>query len=201
MKIKNWIWLLGLLCFGAMGYIYINQKKVQEKLNIAAKEIETLALERALLLDNCMLCYTYNGVKLPDLVLYDEHSNAFRLSELLTSKYKLIIRVSYLHCSSCVDDLFQNLNAMINKFRTDDVLIIAEYSNLRAFLAFKNNFSLPYPLYWVAEGEECVLSEENMPYACLMNEERVIRNIMIPIKEFPSHSDRYYNIMWNRYFK
>lgn len=194
-------WLVGILCLGAMGYVYLNQKNVRAKLDEAAEKVETLSLERALLLDNSMLCYTYNGVQLPDFLLYDEHNNAFRLSQLLTNKYKLIVRFSYLHCSSCVDDLFRNLDKMIDKFPIDDVLIIAEYSNLRAFLAFKKSFSLPYPIYWVAEGEADILKDENMPYVCIMNEERIIRNIMIPMKEVPSHSDRYYNIMLDRYFK
>lgn len=201
MKDKILIGLLGILCVGAMGYVYLNQKNVRAKLDEAAKGVEILAMERALLLDNSMLCYKYNGLQLPDLMLYDEEGNTYHLSELLTDKYKLIVRFSYLHCSSCINDLFQNLKTMIDRFPADDVLIIGEYANLRAFLAFKNSFSLPYSIYWIAEGEEEILREENLPYACIMNKERIIHNLMVPMKEIPKHSTSYYNIMYSRYFK
>lgn len=200
MKNQIFVLLVCFLCLGTMGYVYVNQKNVRTNLDEAAEEINKLALERALLLDNSILCYTYNGTQLPDLKLYGERGESYKLSELLTAEYKLVVRFSYLHCSSCINDLFHGLSEMINKYSVDDVLLIGEYSNQRAFLAFKNNFSLPYSVYWIPEGEEDVLRSENMPYACIMNEERIIQNLMIPMKEVPMHSERYYKIMYSRYF-
>lgn len=43
---------------------------LEKKLKNASTTIETLSLERALLLDNIMLHYTYNDKKIPNLLLY-----------------------------------------------------------------------------------------------------------------------------------
>lgn len=46
-----------------------------------------------------------------------------------------------------------------------------------------------------------VLKEENIPYCCLINNDMILKNLMIPMKEIPVYSRRYYEIVLNRFFK
>lgn len=191
--------LLGLVCV----FMWSENEKVKEKINRVADTIDLLGLERDLLLDNSLLCYAYNGKCITDFSMYNIDGDKIMFSELLDDEYKLMIKFLYLHCSSCINTIFDGLNKMVEKFPKERVIIIGEYENKRTFEAFRKNRSIPYSIYWVnsSEIQDDILKEENMPYSCLINESMKIENILIPIKELPDHSARYYGIMFERFFK
>lgn len=147
-----------------------------------------------------MLYYTYNDKKIPNLLLYTIDGDSLHLSELLNDDYKLLIRFSQLNCSSCIDDIFEGLRQVVNKFPSNKVILIGTYDNQRVFQAFIKNYSLPYSIYYSRNSED-VLKEENIPYCCLINNDMILKNLMIPMKEIPVYSRRYYEIVLNRFFK
>lgn len=191
--------LLSLVCI----FMWNENEKVKEKIAQVTDTIELLGLERDLLLDNSMLCYSYNGKFIADFSVYSIEGDKIMFSELLGEEYKLMIKFSYLHCSSCINTIFDELSKMVEKIPKERVVIIGEYENKRTFEAFSKNKSIPYPIYWVDSREirDDILKEENMPYSCLINKSMKVENILIPIKELPDHSARYYRIMFERFFK
>ena len=80
-----------------------------------------------------MLHYTYNDKKIPNLLLYTIDGDSLHLSELLNDDYKLLIRFSQLNCSSCIDDIFEGLRQVVNKFPSNKVILIGTYDNQRVF--------------------------------------------------------------------
>lgn len=200
-KLKNYNLII--FCSLSLCLLYYTNRTnvdIRKKLKNASTTIETLSLERALLLDNIMLHYTYNDKKIPNLLLYTIDGDSLHLSELLNDDYKLLIRFSQLNCSSCIDDIFEGLRQVVNKFPSNKVILIGTYDNQRVFQAFIKNYSLQYSIYYSRNSED-VLKEENIPYCCLINNDRILKNLMIPMKEIPAYSRRYYEIVLNRFLK
>lgn len=70
-KLKNYNLII--FCSLSLCLLYYTNRTnvdIRKKLKNASTTIETLSLERALLLDNIMLHYTYNDKKIPNLLLY-----------------------------------------------------------------------------------------------------------------------------------
>ena len=200
-KLKNYNLII--FCSLSLCLLYYTNRTnvdIRKKLKNASTTIETLSLERALLLDNIMLHYTYNDKKIPNLLLYTIDGDSLHLSKLLNDDYKLLIRFSQLNCSSYIDDIFEGLRQVVNKFPSNKVILIGTYDNQRVFQAFIKNYSLPYSIYYSRNSED-VLKEENIPYCCLINNDMILKNLMIPMKEIPVYSRRYYEIVLNRFFK
>ena len=156
MKINRKITILFLLCLFGLGilwYVGDVSEKLRDRLKKSSDAIELLAFERALLLDNAMLHFKYNDIQLPDLQLYTIEGDSLCLSDVLDDEYKLLIRFSYLHCSSCIHELFNGLSQIMEKFPSNRVLLIGTYQNQRTFDAFMTNYSLSYPIYWSNKKE------------------------------------------------
>lgn len=179
-----------------------NNMRLNKALHSEIEKIELLGLERDLLLDNSMLYYTYNATKLEDFIVFDEFDKVQKMSELLDDDYKIVVRFSYLDCASCISNMLSELNAISKDVPQERILLISEYDNKRSFLAFKESHKITFPIYFCDAKVEYdhILKSENMPYICLLNNTMQVDNLLVPIKEIPIHSKRYYNIMIKRYF-
>lgn len=93
-KLKNYNLII--FCSLSLCLLYYTNRTnvdIRKKLKNASTTIETLSLERALLLDNIMLHYTYNDKKIPNLLLYTIDGDSLHLSELLNDDYKLLYKI------------------------------------------------------------------------------------------------------------
>ncbi|ADV42754.1 hypothetical protein [Bacteroides helcogenes] len=180
----------------------INYYKLKGILDSNKGVIEMVGMERDLLFDNIMLHYTYNETKLFDVEVVNEDDSQQKLSELFNDDYKLVFRFSYLHCSSCISSIFEELIKLSNDIPKDRFLIIGSYENKRAFLSFKKNHKISYPMYFVKEGTDKnkILEAENMPYFCLLNHDLVVQDLFIPLKEIPLYLKRYLKVIERKYF-
>lgn len=180
----------------------INNNRLNKSLHSETENIKSLSVERDLLLDNSMLCYTYNETKMEDFTIFDEFDKEQKLSDLLDKDYKICFRFSYLHCSSCIANMLKDLSTISKYIPKDRILLIGEYENKRNFLAFKESNRITLPLYFLdtKSDNDNILKSENMPYICLLNNTMRVENLLIPMKEIPIHSKRYYNTIIKRYF-
>lgn len=159
--------------------------------------------EQILLLENAMLQYSYNEQPIEDFKLYDESGHSTNFSDLLNEDYKIVLKFSQYHCSSCVDYALKELKLMNNKISNDKILIIGAYENKRLFQIIKKKHSIDIPFYFLRTQDDSdkILNEENMPYICIVNKERITRDLLIPIKEIPYHIQKYFNIISRKYFE
>ena len=84
----------------------------------------------------------------------------------------------------------------------DKVLIIGSFENKRTYLSFVKGLNTEFETYFLNVREDYmnILVDENLPYIGLLNNEMFIRDLFIPIKEIPSCTQRYLNVIIDKYF-
>lgn len=203
---KRIVTLAALLCI-CCGLITIiawqrkTQRQTEQRFKDKSKENELLNMELNLLLDNSMLQYIYNGLSMANFSVYDEYDNLLKLSDLLDENYKVVLKFSQYHCTSCVDYMLKEVDYITEKSPKDRIIIIGAYENKRIFRTLKKKYDINIPFYFlkIENDSDIILADENVPYICMLNSQMVIKDLLIPIKELPSHIQKYYSIILQKY--
>ena len=198
-----WIYILLLLLL-SVGYIkWQNDKQIQlqKLIDINEEEYKYLKLQNQLLQDYYILQYTYNGNTMNDCIVYDEFGKSINLSELLSSDYKVLFYISQNHCTSCVKRIVEDLKLFMDNVSFNKILIVGEFENKRKFHSFMKGYDLDCPMFLVYEqtNPNKILKDENLPYVCLINNEMLIKDLFIPIKELPNYNIKYYDTIIHKY--
>ena len=177
---------------------FIRLERCVKDIETKTDEIRLLGLENSLLLEYSKLQYVYNEKYIFDTKLHDGMGNERNLSSLLDDEYKLLVKFSQYHCKSCVEHLLNELKIVPK----DKVLIIGAFENKRTYLSFMKGLNTEFKTYFLNVKEDCmnILVDENLPYIGLLNNEMFIRDLFIPIKEIPSCTQRYLNVIVDKYF-
>ena len=193
--------ILFLLCLALAVKMSCDIKKLKSTHDDLKKESRLYMQRENILLYNGLLQFVYNSSEVADCVLSDADGNQYMLSELVDTKPKLIIRISSLHCSSCVAHLLDELKKKIDLILEGRVLMIGAFENKRVFQAFKKTNGINVPFYYVNvyNEQENALGKENLPCLYLLDERMKIENLFIPIKELPDYTGKYFDIMTSRF--
>lgn len=118
------------------------QERIRESVAILNKE-KSLSNQRDYFLS---LNFKSNGTFInKELSLKNHKGKEFVLNDELTSK-KLVFRYSELHCDVCVDEQVKSLKKYKEKIGNDNILILADYSNIKNLILFKRLNSIELPM-------------------------------------------------------
>ena len=125
--------ILFLLCLALAVKMSCDIKKLKSTHDDLKKESRLYMQRENILLYNGLLQFVYNSSEVADCVLSDADGNQYMLSELVDTKPKLIIRISSLHCSSCVAHLLDELKKKNDLILEGRVLMIGAFENKRVY--------------------------------------------------------------------
>lgn len=185
---------LMMIILGMLGYWIII--KFEKERQLKTEEMQLLSLKNSLLLEYSSLVYLYNDKCLDDMILCDKTGRNYTLSSLLNGEYKLLIKFSQYHCKSCIEQILNELGII----PIDKILIIGAFDNKRMYQTFLKGIKYDFPIYFldIQNDKMEILVDENLPYFAFINDDMCIRNLFIPIKEIPIHTQKYLKIVLNK---
>lgn len=174
-----------------------NYRKIVEN----TKNSLNLEINRSLTRDRFLnLLLKFNDSKMNnELMLTDEKGKTCKLTEKLNRK-KLIFRYSELQCNVCIEQQIASLKKYKNKIGTDNILILADYSNFRNLIVFKRINSLDIPIYNLSKKMPLERERINIPYFFIADNTLIAKDYFIPIKEIKNYTDNYLNTMYIKHF-
>ena len=183
-----------------VGLMYVDYS-LRHALNESVEQVQRSEWQKDLLVDNLMLLSKYENASLENFCLEKDGQKLY-LRALVDNQPTLLISFSDLHCSSCIHSLFNVINQYVSEIPEKRVIIIGRFQNKRSFSAFQTNQNIEYPVCFVQEKDSnlSLLSEENLPFICLVDSSLKVQNLHIPIKEIPKHTKRYMNMIIRRFF-
>lgn len=192
-----------ILIFGILGTCIerISNKKDIEK---SSEVIDSLQLELTMLQGNIKLHYKYNEKELKDFKLIDNKEDSVFLSEILGNQEKFVYKFSLHNCVSCINHELSMINYYKNLLNDENAIIIIDSCSVRDLVVFKkyNPIESSVPIYRMAtttNDMNQVLKEEEIPFILFMNESLQIKDLFIPIKEYPHYSEAYHKEMFYKY--
>lgn len=189
------------LTMAAAVFLWKDRNAKIKKLDILSEQIEDKKQIIALLSGNMKMHYVYAEHSLCDMILINQNGERIRLSEQLQHTPKLVFKISNSNCSSCLRFILSSLDKMMKRIPKDQLLLIADNSNIREIKAVMNSWNVKCPVYRVEENAfSQILKEENVPFNFIIDADLQMKDLFIPMKELPEYSDMYYRIIWKKYF-
>ena len=180
-------------------YMHLSQKKATNSHNtFSDSEKEEADFYRT----NYYVNLNNNGMELNDIMLKDSLGIISPLKNLLEKEKKqiLVCRFSQFHCESCVNFSIQMLlhSSFIEK---ENLLFLGSYENNRIFNREKKLYDIDTFKTYNALSLNIPLEELGFPYFFVLNENLTISHIVIPDKNTPALTQKYLEIINERYFE
>lgn len=143
-----------------------------------------------------------DGVRLENVLLQDSLGKKQSLQSIFNKGQKqiLVCRFSEFHCESCVDfsiQLLLSTNVFLGK---NNLLFLGSYQNNRIFNREKELFGINQFSTYNTPTLNISLEEIGYPYFFILEENLTISNIIIPDKNMPTLTQKYIEVIGNRYF-
>ncbi|HTO16601.1 MAG TPA: hypothetical protein VLZ83_12580 [Edaphocola sp.] len=153
-----------------------------------------------ILTNNMQLQWLGEGVAINEkLILENEDSEMISLKEILEYDKKLIFRFSDMACNECIDAQMNMLKNHSASFNENDIILIAS-GNKRNLLIKKNEFQLPFMIYFIEyEGLHFELERMNTPYYFVIDRNIIADLVFVPAKEIPLPTINYFNMLKDRF--
>ena len=137
-----------------------------------------------------------------DIRIQSLEGDSIYLSQLFENEYKFVFCYSELNCSTCIEKEFDNLKKYSNEIGVNNIIILAQYSNIRDLAVFIRVNDIKSPVYKINNNKLGLLIDKyDSPYLFVTNRNMIANQIFIPLKEIPNLSEMYYEIIITRYFK
>lgn len=135
--------------------------------------------------------FKYNGKQIKDIQLTDSAGNKKILSQLIGT-YKLIFNFSSTNCSECYIQILE----VIAQHKGEDILIIFNTDNFRAFKFFMSNNDLAVATYAAAlTGKDLPSEVEDLPCFFLVDHNLILNNVYFPIKTDAKFTSSYLGML------
>jgi len=193
-----------ILIFVLIGF-YINQTSYKKDINRSSDFIDSLQLELTMLQGNIKLHYKYDEKELKDFKLIDNKEDTLFLSELLCNQEKFVYKFSLFNCISCINHEFSMIKRFKNLINEENAIIIIDSCSIRDLVLFKkyNLIGEPsIPIYRMAtttNDMNQILKEEKTPFVLFMNNSLQVKDLFVPIKEYPHYTEKYHKEMFYKY--
>ncbi len=167
------------------------QKSLKEKLD---NEIKISTLK-----DKLYYTSIINNNKMLDITtLVNFKDTTVRLGDVIKPNI-LIFKFSEFNCNTCVDKQIELITKWKKKSKTNNVLIITKYNNIRDFIIFKRLNSLDNILILNLKQPLNIGLEED-PFFFTINKTLEVNDFFIPIKEKPNRTLDYLNAISKKHF-
>ena len=174
--------------------------KKMENYKIAS---DSLKLELKMLQGNIKLHYNNTGRIINDFEVIDSNGNEILFSSLLNKKEKFVYKFSLQNCFSCINHellLIKKFNNILNDKNSLIVIDSCSIRDLNLFKKFNNLESLPiYRMAKETNDINLILKKEEIPFVFFINNQMQVKDLFIPMKEYPYYSEEYHKDMFDKY--
>lgn len=192
MNFKVISYFVVLATFIASIFFMSAKNKEVEEANIALKKNqESIIFNESLryeVKDYFLKAFKHDNKVVKDIILTDSVGNKTSLSKLVDGKNKLVFNFASTNCSECYG-LILNL---IKDYKGNDLLVIFNTDNFRAYKFFMSNNNLLTKTYAADLGSTNLPSEvDNLPAFFTINKSLTISNVFFPSKGDPDFTKAY----------
>lgn len=189
-----------LLIFTIIGQWYFIFTKAKEKENITTELIKKEQMI-SLLSGNIKMHYVYSEKQLQESMLIDKTGHKLKLSSLINNKRKIILKYSPSNCSECIQFGISLMEKFASTISNENLAIIVTDATEREFQVISSLLTSDIPVYMTSDKAfGSILNKENVPFIFVIDNSLYLKDLFIPIKEIPSHSEMYIKIIKNKYF-
>lgn len=139
------------------------------------------------------------NLKIRNNVTINDGEGPTLLKNVVSSKPMLILRYSELNCQTCIDVQLASLNKLADKIGKKNIIILASYNTIVNMTKFKRINKLNLSIYNV-DSIGFPLEKSNIPFYFIIDKDRMAKLIFVPNKEFPSLTEKYFELIQNRFF-
>lgn len=132
--------------------------------------------------------------------LQDTEGNSVDFFERLDTGRVLVLRYSELNCNVCVDSALSYFKTFMKKAGEDHARIIVDYNNDSYLYQFLRVNQLTESIIYRSVSDSNRV-EINTPYLFITDKSRRIYDVFVPMKELPEVSKKYYNTIFEKYFR
>ena len=182
--------------------LWFSQQTKNQEINRLKDSLIIYTAYTDVCIGNMKLKYMYDNRPINNIKILNSKGETLHLSDLFKEDYKLVFIFSSLNCTICVDKELENLIQFGNIIGNDHIVILGLSDTIRKLRAYMANKHINIPIYYVTHDTQLgILDKENVPFLCLMNKDLKTTQLFIPIKEIQEHSEHFYRILYNRFFK
>lgn len=180
-------------------YLHLSQKKATNSHNTFS---DSERQEADFYRTNYYVNLNNNGVELNDIMLKDSLGIISPLKNILEKEKRqiLVCRFSQFHCESCVNFSIQSI-LHSHFFKKENLLFLGSYDNNRIFNREKKLYGIDKFKTYNVLNLNIPLEELGFPYFFVLNENLTISHIVIPDKSTPALTQKYLELINERYFK
>lgn len=138
---------------------------------------------------------------LMDIELKDAKTkNTVQLSSLLKKDCPvLFFRFKETNCDACILQAIRMLKEIKVHSPKENIVILCGYKNVRYFYAYANEEKNDFGVYNI-DSLPLPIDKSDNPYFFIMTNDRVIRNIFIPLKNNRQYTQDYLKCMADKYW-
>ncbi|HEX2933899.1 MAG TPA: hypothetical protein VHO72_00970, partial [Bacteroidales bacterium] len=104
------------------------------------------------------------------------------------------------NCDLCIDAQISNILALSKKIGNENILIIVNGASIRDVVVFKNKYNIKFTIAVSNDHIGLPIENENVPFCLIIDKSFLAKDIFVPIKEFQEYNERYYKIIYKKYW-
>ena len=133
-------------------------------------------------------------------------NTGFSINEYLKpieSTPSLVIRISHLNCSTCIENLLKIAKQKIPRKYQNKVVVLTDFPKTAYYDSYiKSAIRIDFPFRNLKiDDYSFESSQNNLPFMFIIDEDNKIRNILIHTKEDKRRTEFYLEAIINRYFR
>ena len=181
--------------------VFYKKQKIKESMIVTKSEIASAKLDflqNKYLLEILDNSFQFN----PEMRVSPVSEDTLSFMDILSEKPKLIFYFSGLTCESCVQSELLRLKGKFKNIDSDRIILLAAYENIRSLYLLCRSNEVNYPAYIILEDSFGLnADEQHLPYYFVANDEYRMKDFFIVDQNTPGITDKYLEIVFNKYFK
>ena len=187
MRIKYTIIFITILSF-FFGILSCSQRGKDNRYNVTQKQLDIIKEKDSLSL-------TTEAYTVQNIDLFDIEKNEYKLKSLL-SKKKIILKLSTLECSYCIEHSLNFLHEYEKLLGDENIMIMVNSESQRDFTIFKKSYGIQGNVFNINhQNLGLPVDSLNLPYLFITDFSLKPKNIFIPLKEIPIRTDDYFKTL------
>jgi hypothetical protein len=143
-----------------------------------------------------------NGLSLEKTILTDSKNHEIKIKDVFHENDKfLICRFSELYCQECVTHSIIKLVNISEKIGKDHIIFLGSYENSKSMNIMKEHLGIQNMAIYNAHNLNIPAEEIGFPYYFMVDKTLKISDIFIPEKSALDLTNKYLEIINERYFK
>lgn len=109
----------------------------------------------------------------------------------ITGSGKLVFYFSEKYCSLCYKTIIKKINHYSDSTRTQNIIVLAEFENLRNFHFFLKDTKIKIPIYYTQKQLNIKATEAKQPFFFVLDKAYEAKYLFIPDKKYDKYIEDY----------